>query len=232
MSACNVHSFSAIITQPFKSFFATISSTLHNFDALKHQQPTRILLSEEEAASTSLTAHFVERKSEESGASPQTEPQAQSVHARTVHASHAGSSHTPGNSSPRHTPGVTVETLKSPDVSRRASRPPRDFRKPRYASTPRTSRRSSPRPDITSSRSFLPKLKDLRLLVLLLFLGTLLSWMPLTCSGIGVAEFFPFGKAAGDNTTEHEDDGGSGRINLNVSFPFFGSAHEQLYVSK
>ncbi|CAG5119632.1 unnamed protein product, partial [Candidula unifasciata] len=66
--------------------------------------------------------------------------------------------------------------------------------------------------------------------VLLLNLCTLLVQGPYPASCIPVTEFFPFGTSS-DQTTERSDDGGSGRINLTVMFPFFGNRHDKLYVN-
>lgn len=54
---------------------------------------------------------------------------------------------------------------------------------------------------------------------------------PLPASCVPVSDFFPFGTDTGDLRTERSDDGGSGKVNLTVMFPFFGKRHDKLYVS-
>ena len=46
-----------------------------------------------------------------------------------------------------------------------------------------------------------------------------------------VEEFFPFGKANGDNKTPQGDDANSGSIYLTVDFRYFGKEHNKLFVS-
>uniref|UniRef100_A0A0B7AZX7 NIDO domain-containing protein n=1 Tax=Arion vulgaris TaxID=1028688 RepID=A0A0B7AZX7_9EUPU len=66
--------------------------------------------------------------------------------------------------------------------------------------------------------------------VLLVSLCALLVQGPRSASCIPVSEFFPFGTDS-DFMTERSDDGGSGRINLTVMFPFFGNRHNKIYVN-
>lgn len=68
--------------------------------------------------------------------------------------------------------------------------------------------------------------------VLLLSLCTLIIQRPHSASCIPVSEFFEFGYNAGDSETAKSDDGGSGQINLTISFPFYGIRHDKLFVSR
>ncbi|XP_055896102.1 sushi domain-containing protein 2-like isoform X1 [Biomphalaria glabrata] len=65
--------------------------------------------------------------------------------------------------------------------------------------------------------------------VLLLSLCTFLALKP--AASVPVSQFFPYGLHVNDKMTERTDDGGSGRINLSIAFPFFGKPHNKLYVN-
>ncbi|XP_005107855.2 protein mesh [Aplysia californica] len=67
--------------------------------------------------------------------------------------------------------------------------------------------------------------------LLLLSLCVLLAQSPRPARSVPVTAFFPFGTATGDNMTERSDDGSSGKINLTVDFPFFGSRNDKIFVN-
>ncbi|XP_074046823.1 sushi, nidogen and EGF-like domain-containing protein 1 isoform X1 [Macrotis lagotis] len=48
---------------------------------------------------------------------------------------------------------------------------------------------------------------------------------------VPLADFYPFGPAAGDAATPKQDDGGSGLLPVSLPFPFFGAGHGGLYVN-
>ena len=50
-------------------------------------------------------------------------------------------------------------------------------------------------------------------------------------SAIPLSMFYDYGLEFGDQSTPRVDDGGSPRIILNFTFPFFGSSHSTVYVS-
>ncbi len=43
--------------------------------------------------------------------------------------------------------------------------------------------------------------------------------------------FYPAGRSEGDLIAATNDDESTGRVNLNIQFPFFGDYHVQLFVS-
>ena len=45
------------------------------------------------------------------------------------------------------------------------------------------------------------------------------------------AHFYPYGPGVGDSTAPVNDDGSTGRIQINASFPYFDQDHSSLYVS-
>ena len=67
--------------------------------------------------------------------------------------------------------------------------------------------------------------------LVLLLLSGLLSPVVSQTSSVTTPSFYPFGRDAGDNATANSDDGGSGKISLLQSFPFFAKKHDKLYVS-
>ena len=67
--------------------------------------------------------------------------------------------------------------------------------------------------------------------VLLLLSGSLSPAVSQTSSATTPSSFYPFRQDAGDNATANLDDGGSGKISLLQSFPFFAKRHNKLYVS-
>ncbi|XP_052331565.1 sushi, nidogen and EGF-like domain-containing protein 1 isoform X1 [Oncorhynchus keta] len=72
--------------------------------------------------------------------------------------------------------------------------------------------------------ALLPCLCTLLCLNLLLLPGTVEPGVPLE-------DFYPFGQDSGDSQTISQDDGGSGLVEISVSFPFFGDRHSGLYVN-
>ncbi|MBN3286704.1 SNED1 protein, partial [Polyodon spathula] len=48
---------------------------------------------------------------------------------------------------------------------------------------------------------------------------------------VPLEDFYPFGVEHGDSSTGKQDDGGSGLLEISVSFPFFGDRHSGLYVN-
>ncbi len=70
--------------------------------------------------------------------------------------------------------------------------------------------------------------REIVFLTLLLFLvGIYCDNSMLTLPDI----FYPAGTSVGDIIAPTNDDGSTGRINLNIQFPFFGDYHTQLFVS-
>lgn len=49
--------------------------------------------------------------------------------------------------------------------------------------------------------------------------------------GYPLDEFYPFGSAAGDSYLPANDDHSTGSIPVSVSFPFFGSSYNSVFVS-
>ena len=48
---------------------------------------------------------------------------------------------------------------------------------------------------------------------------------------LSLPNFYPFGEDVGDHVNPPNDDGGSGEVEILVPFPFFGEAHNSLFVS-
>ncbi|XP_041370957.1 sushi domain-containing protein 2-like [Gigantopelta aegis] len=76
--------------------------------------------------------------------------------------------------------------------------------------------------------SNVPTIRKRRVPVTLLLVITCL--LPVT-SSLPLSQFFPFNTTYGDQSTKATDDGGSGKIQLNISFPFFNKSHNKLFVN-
>ena len=48
---------------------------------------------------------------------------------------------------------------------------------------------------------------------------------------LSLPNFYPFGESVGDHVNPPNDDGGSDKVEILVPFPFFGEAHNSLFVS-
>ncbi|XP_050415090.1 protein mesh [Patella vulgata] len=62
-------------------------------------------------------------------------------------------------------------------------------------------------------------------------LSVLIAVFPLNTKAVRLQDLYKFNTTNGDKLTDSTDDGGSGPINITVSFPFFTKKHDKLYVN-
>ncbi|XP_067851680.1 sushi, nidogen and EGF-like domain-containing protein 1 isoform X2 [Heptranchias perlo] len=65
----------------------------------------------------------------------------------------------------------------------------------------------------------------------LLAAGVVLGLLEEIAGSVPLSDFYPFGLENGDSVNAKVDDGGSGLLEISLSFPFFGERHSGLYVN-
>ncbi|XP_041037440.1 sushi, nidogen and EGF-like domain-containing protein 1 [Carcharodon carcharias] len=65
----------------------------------------------------------------------------------------------------------------------------------------------------------------------LLAVGVVLGLLKEIAGLVPLSDFYPFGLEHGDTVNAKVDDGGSGLVEISLSFPFFGERHSGLYVN-